>query len=142
MTALRPAELPARLAARALDVAVLILVDVGLGKLIGFGFDWLLIAASVVLAYFVLSDTLAGATVGKAFLRLRVIDAEGGRPSLRKSFARESFTVAGAVPFVGPLLALVAWVWIIVTIRSNPLRQGKHDLIAGTRVIATAPILD
>ena len=111
-------------------------VDVGLGKLIGFGFDWLLIAASVVLAYFVLCDTLAGATMGKAVLRLRVIDTAGGRPSLRQSLVREAFTVLGAVPFVGPLLALAAWGWIVITIRSNSLRQGKHDLIAGTRVIA------
>ncbi len=64
-------------------------------------------------------------------LNLRVIDAEGGRPSLRQALAREAFTVVGAVPFAGPLLAIGAWAWIIVTIRSNPLRQGKHDSIAG-----------
>jgi uncharacterized RDD family membrane protein YckC len=56
---------------------------------------------------------------------------------VRQAFAREAFTVAGEVPFAGPLLALAAWGWIIVTIRSNPLRQGKHDLLAGTRVIVT-----
>jgi uncharacterized RDD family membrane protein YckC len=138
----RPAELPARLAARALDVVILVTVDVALGRRIGFGFDWLLIAASVVLAYFVLADAWAGATLGKAALGLRVIDAEGGRPTLRQAFTREAFTVAGAVPLAGPVLALAAWVWIVVTIRSNPLRQGKHDLIAGTRVIATTPTLD
>jgi uncharacterized RDD family membrane protein YckC len=139
MTTQRPAELPARLAARAIDIVVLVVADVALGKRIGFGFDWLLIAASIVLVYFVLSDVLAGATLGKAALRLRVIDADGGRPSLRQAFAREAFTVAGAVPFAGPLLALLAWVWIFVTIRSSPLQQGKHDLIAGTRVVALGP---
>jgi uncharacterized RDD family membrane protein YckC len=135
----RPAELPPRLAARAIDIGVLVAVDVSLGKMMGFGFDWLLIGASIVLAYFVLSDTVAGATPGKAVLGLRVIDAEGGgRPSLRQALIREAFMVVGAVPFAGPLLALAAWVWIGVTIRSNPLRRGKHDLLAGTRVIATS----
>ena len=50
--------------------------------------------------------------------------------------AREAFTVLGAISFAGPLLALAAWAWIIATIRSTPLRQGKHDMLAGgTRVI-------
>jgi hypothetical protein len=47
-----------------------------------------------------------------------------------------AFTVVGSISFVGPLLALAIWVWFSITLRSNPLRQGKHDLLAGgTRVI-------
>ena len=31
---------------------------------------------------------------------------------------------------------VMAWVWIAMRIRSSPLRQGPHDLLAGgTRVV-------
>ncbi|MGK3967824.1 RDD family protein [Sorangium sp. So ce118] len=131
-----PAEFPARLAARAIDALVLAALDAGLGQLIGFGFDWLLAGSALVLAYFTLLDAMAGATLGKLALGLRVTGPDGGRPSLRQALVREAFTVVGAVPFIGPLLALAAWTKIALTIRSSPLRQGKHDLLAGgTRVI-------
>ena len=42
----------------------------------------------------------------------------------------------GAVPFAGPILALAAWIWIVLAIRSSPLGQGPHDHLAGgTRVV-------
>jgi uncharacterized RDD family membrane protein YckC len=129
------AELPARLAARGIDVLIVAAIDVGLGLLIGFGFDWLLIGAAIVLAYFALFDTM-GATPGKLAFGLRVVGPGGGRPTLRQASIREAFMVLGAIPFAGPLLALAAWTTIIMTIRSSPLRQGKHDRLAGgTRVI-------
>ena len=118
-----------------IDVLVLGAIDGALGMLIGFGFDWLLLSAVIVLAYFSVLDVLAGATLGKMVLGLRVIGSDGGRPSMRRALTREAFTVLGAIPFVGPFLAVAAWAWIIVTIRSNPLRQGQHDLLAGTRVV-------
>jgi uncharacterized RDD family membrane protein YckC len=131
-----PAELPIRLAARVIDILVLVAMEVGLGRLMGFGFDWLLLGAAIVLAYFCLLDTLVGATPGKLALGLRVIGPDGGRPSPRQALIREAFTVVGSIPFIGPLLALAAWTVIALTIRSSPLRQGKHDLLAGgTRVI-------
>ncbi len=68
-----PIRLAARLAARLIDTPLLTISGFVLGKAIGFGFDW---------------------------------------------------------------LALAAWVWIILTIRSSPLKQGKHDILAGgTRVV-------
>ena len=133
-----PADLPVRFFARAIDIVIVAAIDVGLGLVIGFGFDWLLTGAAIVLAYFVLLDTLAGTTPGKFALGLRVTGPDGEHPSLKQALIREAFTVVGAVPFVGPLLALAAWVWIAVTVRSSVLRQGKHDLLAGgTRVIRT-----
>ena len=136
LASLVPAEIPARLAARAIDVLVLAALDVGLGRLIGFGFDWLLLGSATVLAYFALLDTTLGATPGKFALGLRVVSPDGGRPTLRQALIREAFTVVGAIPFLGPLLALAAWGWILATIRANPLRQGKHDQLAGgTRVV-------
>jgi uncharacterized RDD family membrane protein YckC len=135
-----PAKIPVRLAARAIDVLIVGVIDGLLGKLIGFGFDWLVISAVIVIAYFVLCDVIAGATLGKRALGLRVIGPGGDPPSLRQALARESFTMVGAVPYVGPLLAIGAWVWIIVTIRSSSLGQGGHDLLAGgTRVVMSEP---
>lgn len=131
-----PGELGPRVMARAIDIVVLVAVDVGLGLVMGFGFDWLFIGATIVLAYFVLQDSLAGATLGKRALGLQIVAPGGGRPSLRQALIREAFTVVGSIPFVGPLLALGAWVWIAMGIRSSPLRQGPHDLLAGgTRVV-------
>ena len=105
-----PADVPVRLAARLIDALILGAVDGALGKLIGFGFGWLAISAGIVLLYFVLMDACCGATIGKFALGLRVTSPSGGRPTLREALAREAFTVLGAVPFIGPLLALGAWV--------------------------------
>jgi uncharacterized RDD family membrane protein YckC len=131
-----PADIPVRLVARVIDVLLLVAITGTLGMGIGFGYDWLAISAAIVLFYFALFDTLAGATPGKFVMSLRVIGPDGNRPTLRQSVARESFVIPGAVPFVGPFLALGAWVWIFLTVRSSPLRQGKHDMLAGgTRVV-------
>ena len=135
-TSSTPADVPVRIAARLIDVLLLGAIGATLGKLIGFGFDWLSATAAIVFLYFVLMDVVLGATLGKLVLGLRVISPEGGRPMLRESLTREAFTVVGAIPFVGPLLALGAWIWIISTIRSSALHQGKHDiLVGGTRVV-------
>lgn len=133
---LTPAGIPVRAAARVIDFLILIVVNGAIGKLIGFGFDWLVIAATIVIAYFVVLDVVAGTTIGKAAFSLRVTDANGKRLSLKQALVRESFILLGAVPYAGPLLALAAWAWIWVTVRSTPLGQGKHDQLAGgTRVI-------
>lgn len=134
-----PADVPIRIAARLIDALIVGTVDAVLGKLIGFGFGWLAVSAGIVLLYFVLMDVCCGATIGKFALGLRVTGPSGGRPTLRESFTREAFTVLGAIPYAGPLLALGAWVWIILTARSSALRQGKHDVLAGgTRVVRRA----
>lgn len=131
-----PAEFPVRLLARGLDVLVLAAVDVGLGQVMGYGFDWLLVGSACVYLYFSLLDAWAGATPGKLALGLRVLGPDGGRPTLRQSLRREAFTLLGSIPFIGPLLALAAWIVIARTIRRSPLRQGDHDAFAGgTRVV-------
>jgi len=136
MDSLVPAELPARFAARAIDALLLVCAGTALGRQIGFRYDWLIATAAIVILYFTVAGTAAGATVGKAALRLQVIGPDGRRPSWKQSLVRESFVLLGAIPFAGPLLALLSWVWIVLTIRSSPIRQGKHDCLAGgTRVI-------
>jgi uncharacterized RDD family membrane protein YckC len=130
------AGLPERAAARAIDMLLLAGVNVGLGMVMGFGYDWLVIGAAIVPAYFAVLDVTAGTTLGKLAMGLRVVGPGGGRPTWQQALVRESFTALGAIPFVGPLLALASWIWISMSIRSSPTRQGKHDEFAGgTRVI-------
>jgi uncharacterized RDD family membrane protein YckC len=129
-------SIPRRISARAIDYLVLAAAAGGLGTSLGFGVGWLLLTAVFTLAYFVVGDAAAGTTIGKAALGLRVEDATGNRPSVARALARESFVLLGAVPFVGPILALVAWVTLFVTIRRDALGQGWHDRWAGgTRVV-------
>ena len=128
--------LGSRIAARAVDVAILAALDIGLGRLMGFGLDWLALAALAVLVYFAGCDAAFGATPGKRLFGLKLVGPGGRRPTVRQAVIRESFTLLGAVPFAGPVLALAAWVWIVLTIRSHPSGQGKHDVLAGgTRLI-------
>lgn len=137
-----PAETPAlltRIAARAIDYGVLGVTGSALGSVTGFGFGWLAATALLVLAYFVLADARAGTTLGKAALGLGVEDGHGRPPTLRAALAREWFVVLGALPFVGPLLALAAWITLFVTIRSSADGRGLHDRLAGgTRVVRRA----
>ena len=140
-TSLAAGELAPRLAARAIDVLVIVAFDLALGQAIGFGWSWLAIGTAFVLLYFAGLDALAGATLGKAALGLRVVGPDGGRPTLRQAIRREAFTLLGSIPLAGPLLAVISWIWIIRTIRASDARQGAHDRLAGgTRVIRAAGV--
>lgn len=135
MTAQTVPSIPLRFAARVVDGVVLGLGGWALGRVLGFGFGWLALTAGIVFVYFVASDAVFRATIGKAIFGLRVHGANGERPSLKEACLRESFVVLGALPFVGPLLALIAWVTIMVSIRKHPVGQGWHDRLAGgTRI--------
>ena len=132
MTAL----LPARVYARAVDGALLTAVGLGWGYPLNYGLGWLVGHAALVYLYFAGGDALAGRTPGKALFRLQVQAPGGGRPSWRQSLAREAFVLLGAVPYLGPLLALGSWGVIIATIRSSASGEGLHDRMAGdTRVV-------
>jgi len=135
-TSLVPADVSVRLVARVIDAAVMTAFGLAFGRIIGFGPDWLIVTAAFVFAYFILADIFAGATLGKAALRLQVVNQDGSRISLKQAATREFFILLGAIPFAGPFLALASWIWIVVTIRSSPMRQGVHDRWAGTRVIS------
>lgn len=77
------------------------------------------------LVYAALSHALAGATLGKRLLGLRVVGADGRRPSLRRSAARAVLSLLSAALLgLGLLLALFT-------------RSGRalHDLVARTWVV-------
>lgn len=86
--------------------------------------------------YFVLFETSQGATPGKRLLGLAVHGPDGvSKPTSSQAAVRNSFTLLAVVPYLGPLLAFVAYVVIAVTISGSPTKQGKHDELAGgTRV--------
>jgi uncharacterized RDD family membrane protein YckC len=123
-----------RLLGRIIDYVILAAAGYGLGRVLGFGFAWLALTSAIVFVYFVVGDVLFGTTIGKAVFKIRVLGAAGERPSVKEAFLREWFVLLGAVPFVGPLLALIAWTAMAITIAKSPLAQGWHDRLAGTRL--------
>jgi uncharacterized RDD family membrane protein YckC len=139
--AAQPAGIGRRFVARVVDFVILAVLGLVLGVALDFGFAWLVIQAVMVFAYFVLLDVFAGTTPGKLVMGLRVTGPDGGRPTMREALVREAFTLLGAIPFAGPVLALAAWVVIAVTINSSPTNRGKHDELAGgTRVVLTREV--
>lgn len=87
--------------------------------------------------YFVLFEVTQGATPAKKLLGLAVRGPDGAsKPTAGQSAMRNAFTVLAVVPYLGPLLAFLAYVVIAVTIYGSRAKQGKHDELAGgTRVI-------
>jgi uncharacterized RDD family membrane protein YckC len=132
-----PGGVLVRIVARLIDAIVLAVVGGLLGVAMDFSFVWLTIQAVAVFAYFVVLDVAWGTTLGKRLLGLRVTGPAGGRPTAGQAAAREAFTLLGAIPFVGPVLALVAWIVIVVTVAKSPQRQGAHDNLAGGTFVVT-----
>jgi uncharacterized RDD family membrane protein YckC len=125
-----------RFGARVIDAIIVAVVGAPLGLALDFGFGWLTLQAALVFGYFVLLDVYVGTTAGKRLLGMKVTGPDGEAPTISQAAIRESFTLLGAVPYVGGLLALAAWIVIGVTINSSPTGQGKHDELAGgTRVL-------
>jgi len=76
-------------------------------------------------AYQTLAHGLAGATLGKRLVGLRVVGSDGRRPGPGRSALRALVAVAGVAALgIGPLLALF-------TLSGRAL----HDLVAGTTVV-------
>jgi uncharacterized RDD family membrane protein YckC len=91
------------------------------GAVIGVACGWTI----VVVNYFVLFWTLAGATPGMRILRMQVVDGRGEPPRLGRTVLRLVGAVLAALPvFAGYLLVLV-----------DDRRRGLHDMIAGTAVV-------
>lgn len=131
-----PGQLLPRLAARLLDGILVALVGAPLGLMLNFNLAWLVLQAALVFGYFVVLDAYHGTTIGKHIVGLKVIGPDGGRPTMEQAVKREAFTLLGAIPYLGAVLALAAWIVIAVTINASPSQQGKHDELAGgTQVV-------
>ena len=137
----QPGGLGARFFARLIDG---ILVNIAAFVLLIFLFDqdhWFLVnglfSGVLMFGYFVLLEVTQGATLGKRLLGLTVHGPGGApRPAATQSAIRNSFTLLAVVPYLGPLLAFIAYVVIAVTISGSPTKQGKHDELAGgTQVV-------
>lgn len=87
--------------------------------------------------YFVLFETTQGASPAKRLLGLTVRGPGGApKPTAAQSAVRNAFTLLAVVPYLGSLLAFVAYIVIAATINGSPTKQGKHDdLAGGTRVV-------
>jgi uncharacterized RDD family membrane protein YckC len=96
-----------------------------------------LFSGVLMFAYFVIFEVAYGSSPGKKLLGL-VVHGPGGaaKPDAKQSAIRNAFTLLALVPYLGGLLALVAYVVIAVTISGSPTKQGKHDdLAGGTQVV-------
>jgi uncharacterized RDD family membrane protein YckC len=96
-----------------------------------------LFSGVLMFGYFVLFETTRGASPGKSLLGLAVHGPGGApKPDAKQSAIRNSFTLLAVVPYVGGLLAFIAYIIIAVTISGSPTKQGKHDELAGgTQVV-------
>ncbi len=82
----------------------------------------------IIVAYFILLEAYAGATIGKGICGLRVIRAGGnGKPGLMKSFIRNLGRVIDSLPAFNILG--------VVLIIGSPEKARFGDRLADTRVI-------
>jgi uncharacterized RDD family membrane protein YckC len=137
-TSATPGGVVPRIGARLIDAIIIAAVGVLAGLATNFGFVWLTLQAVLVFVYFVGLDVAWGTTIGKRALGLRVTGPDGRPPTVQQAAIREAFTLLGAIPFAGPVLALIAWIVIIATVASSSTGQGKHDELAGGTRVLTA----
>jgi len=137
----QPGGLGARFFARLIDGILVNVVAFALSIVL---FDWDnwwmvtgLFSGVMMFGYFVLFEVSYGTSLGKKLLGLTVHGPAGApKPDLTQSAIRNSFTLLAVVPYIGNLLAFIAYVIIAVTISSSPTKQGKHDELAGgTQVV-------
>jgi uncharacterized RDD family membrane protein YckC len=81
----------------------------------------------VMFLYMVVLEGLAGATLGKWIVGLRVVRADGGKPGFLKSALRNTLRLVDSLPTLNIL-------GIVLILRSAE-RARFGDLVAGTRVI-------
>ena len=94
---------------------------------------WSLVYLAVLLAYYFVFEVTVGQTVGKSLLGLRVVRADGSRPSAAAIALR---TLLRLVDWL-PLLYLVGFIAMLAT---GVQRQRLGDLAAKTRVARALPV--
>ena len=131
----RPGGLGVRFGARVIDGILVGIVAGLLALLFGASSNIMvtgLFSGVLMFGYFVAMEVTQGRTIGKMLLGLSVRGPGGARkPDVKQSAIRNAFTLLTIVPYVGGLLAFIAYVVIAVTINGSPTKQGKHDELAG-----------
>ncbi len=135
-----PGGLGVRFGARVIDGILVGIVSFLLALIFGLQSNILvtgLFSGLLMFIYFVALEVSQGASLGKKMLGLSVRGAGGApRPDFKQSAIRNSFTLLPIIPYIGGLLAFIAYVVIAVTINGSPTKQGKHDELAGgTQVV-------
>lgn len=136
----RPGGLGVRFGARVIDGILVGIVAGLLALLFGASSNIMvtgLFSGVLMFGYFVAMEVTQGRTIGKMLLGLSVRGPGGApKPDVKQSAIRNAFTLLTIVPYVGGLLAFIAYVVIAVTINGSPTKQGKHDELAGgTQVV-------
>jgi uncharacterized RDD family membrane protein YckC len=136
----QPGGLGTRFLARVIDGIIVGIIAFILALIFGSQDNVLvtgLFSGLLMFIYFVGTEVSQGASLGKKILGLSVLGAGGApKPDLRQSAIRNSFTLLSVIPYIGGLLALIAYAVIAVTINGSPTKQGKHDELAGgTQVV-------
>ncbi len=136
----RPGGLGVRFGARVIDGILVGIVAGLLALLFGASSNIMvtgLFSGILMFGYFVAMEVTQGRTIGKMLLGLSVRGPGGApKPDVKQSAIRNAFTLLTIVPYVGGLLAFIAYVVIAVTINGSPTKQGKHDELAGgTQVV-------
>lgn len=135
-----PGGLLVRFVARVIDGIVVGIVSFLLALVLGLQSNILVtgvFSGVLMFIYFVGFEVTQGWTPGKKLLGLSVRGPGGApKPDAKQSAIRNSFTLLSVVPYIGGLLALIAYIVIAVTINGSPTKQGKHDELAGgTQVV-------
>lgn len=135
-----PGGLGLRFLARLIDGILVGIVAILLAVLIGATSNILvtgLFSGLLTFIYFVAFEVTQGWSPAKKLLGLSVRGPGGApKPTLQESAIRNSFTLLSIIPYIGGVLALIAYIVIAVTINGSPTKQGKHDELAGgTQVV-------
>ncbi|QEN14445.1 RDD family protein [Mycolicibacterium sp. ELW1] len=136
----QPGGLGIRFAARLIDGIIVGIVSFVLALLFDATSNILvtgLFSGVLTFAYFVVFEVTQGWTPAKKILGLSVHGPGGApKPNAQQSAIRNSFTLLSVIPYIGGLLAVIAYIVIAVTINGSPTKQGKHDELAGgTQVV-------
>ena len=135
-----PGGLGIRFAARVIDGILVGIIAFLLAFVVGLQSNIMvtgLFSGLLMFVYFVALEVTQGASLGKKILGLSVRGAGGApKPDVKQSAIRNSFTLLPIIPYIGGLLAFIAYVVIAITINGSPTKQGKHDELAGgTQVV-------
>ncbi len=101
------------------------------------GFFLLAIALSAIqVLYEVGFVALRGQTPGAMLMKVKVVrHADGQIPGWGPAFMRWLPNLVSLVPCLGSFLSLGLWIWALVNLFNNPLRQTPFDLAAKTVVV-------